>query len=91
MASRSLWIDGGQEVLLDPTEMGPRRVAQAVETLSREDGLRSTCIARAGPPLDEAVEHQSIDEAGHAALAEDHAVRELAHPDPPLRRVGDRE
>ena len=32
---------------------------------------------------------QAVDEPGDAALAEEHAVGQLAHPDPPVRRLRD--
>ena len=78
-------------MLLDATEMGPRGATKAIQTVVSEHRFGASGVAGARPALDEAVEDESVDEPRHTALAQDHLVGELAHPDPPVRRVGDRE
>ena len=46
-----------------------------------EDSLRAARVGEARVALDQAVGHEPVDEAGDPALAEEHAVGELAHPD----------
>src|SRR6476469_7856460 len=77
-------------MFVDPAQVRARRAAQPIESLSGQHRFRTTSIAGARPALDEAVEHEAIDEARDTALAEDHAVGELTHPDPSVGGVGDR-
>ena len=72
-----------------PAQVRPRGPAQAVEAGRRQDGLGAAGVGQARVALDQAVEHEPVDQPRHAALAEDHAVGQLAHPDPPIGRVGD--
>ncbi len=82
-------VHGRQEVLRDPAQVRSRGAAESIEAIGGEDRFRATGVARAGCPLDEPIEHQAIDEPGDAALAQDHAIRELAHADAAIGRVGD--
>jgi D-hydroxyproline dehydrogenase subunit beta len=82
-------VHGRQEVLRDPAQMRSRGTAESIEPVRSQDRFRTTGVARAGRSLDEPIEHQAIDEPGDAALAQDHAVGELAHADPTIGRVGD--
>ena len=80
------WLE---EVLVDAAQVGPRRLSQARQAGLGEDGLRAAGVDQAGTPLDEAVGHEPIDQPGHAALAQDHPIGQLAHPHAPTRRLGD--
>ena len=84
-------VDDGQEVLLDPTQVGLRGRPEPFETALRQDGLRAARVGQAGAPLDEPVADEPVDQARHAALAEEDLFGQLAHPDPSFRRVRDRE
>ena len=56
-----------------------------------QDGLGTARIGEAGAPLDETVVDEPVDQARDAALAEEDLVGQLAHPDPPSGRLGDRQ
>ena len=62
-----------------------------VEPAFGEDGLGAAGVGQAGAALDEPVADEAIDQPCHAALAEEDLVGELAHPDPPTGRLGDRQ
>ena len=76
-------------MLVDAAKVRPRCPAKAVEAGGGQHRFGATGVGQADVALDEAVEDESVDQAGHAALAEDHAVRQVAHADPPIRRVRD--
>ena len=76
-------------MLLDTAKVRPRGAAKAIETVGREHRLGAAGVARARLALDEPIQHESVDESRHPALAEDHLVGELAHADPPIGCVGD--
>ena len=78
-------------MLVDPAQMCSRCSAEPVQTGRSEDRLRATGVGKARIALDQAVQDEPVDQARDAALAEDHAVRQLAHPDPPIGRVRDRQ
>ena len=82
-------IECREEVLIDAAQVRAGGPPEALQSGARQDGLRAAGVGQARVPLHQAVQHQPIDETGDAALAEDHAVGQLTHPDPPLRRVGD--
>ena len=62
---------------------------QASQAGLGEDRLGAAGVDEAGTPLDEAVGDEPVDQTGHAALAQDHPVGQLAHPHPATRRLGD--
>ena len=57
----------------------------------REHGLGAPGVAEARVALDRAVEDEPVDEAGHAAPAEQDAIGELVHPEPSAGRLGELE
>ena len=84
-------VESRQEVLVDPVQVRPRGGSQPAQALGREDSLRAARVGEARVPLHQAVGDEAIDEPGDTALAEEHPVGQLAHPDPPAGRLGDRE
>ena len=66
--------------------MPSRCVREAVRSRSRpgarQDGLGAARVGEARVALDEPVGDEAVDEAGDAALAQQHAVGQLAHPEP---------
>ena len=73
----------------DAPQVRRRRRAQPGQAGVGQDRLGTARIGDAGVALDEAVSDQPIDEARHAALAQQHLVGELAHADPASRRRRD--
>ena len=78
-------------MLADAAQVGPRGRPQAGQAALGEDRLGAARVGQAGAALDEPVADEAIDQPGDAALAEQDLVGELAHPDPPARRLGDRQ
>src|SRR5262245_6933207 len=60
-------------------------LGEATRPLLREPGMKSATVARTWLARDEAV--QAIDEPGDAALTQEDARGELAHPHPPVGSV----
>ncbi len=76
-------------MLVDAAQVRPRCPAQPVQAGRRQDRLRAAGVGQARVALDQAVEDEPVDQPRDAALAQDHAVGQLAHPDPPIGRVRD--
>ena len=73
----------------DPAQVRGRGGTKAIQAGGRQHGLGPAGIGHAGVPLHEAVGHETVDESGHAALAEQDLIGEPAHADPPVRGVRD--
>ena len=78
-------VEDAEEVVRDPAQVCGRCRPQAGEAGVGQDGLRPAGIRDARVAFDQTVGDEPIDEAGHAALAEQHLVGEVAHPDPAVR------
>ncbi len=72
-----------------PAQVRPRRRPKACQASLRQDRLGSAGVRQAGAAFDQSVADETIDQAGHAALAEEDSLGQLAHPDPPGGGPGD--
>lgn len=76
-------------MFVDAAQVGCRGGSQAPQAALGQDSLGTPSVRQARASLDQAVAHQSIDQARHAALAEDDLIGQLAHAYPAMRGLGD--
>ena len=84
-------VDDARKCSLIPRRWVREAARRRVEPALGEDRLGAARVGEAGAALDEAVADEAVDQARDAALAEQDLVGELAHPDPPVGRLGDRQ
>ena len=76
-------------MFVDPPEMRPGGRSQAGHPAVCQDRFGAPRIGQARASFHETVINEPVDQPGHAALAEDHLVGQLPHPDPTFRSLGD--
>ncbi len=69
--------------------MGRAGLLELRAARSRDRGIEPAGVVLARRPLDPSLANEAIHQPGQAASAEEQLVGELAHPRPPIRRVGE--